>query len=155
MAAELRFNVKHPLQHHWVLWFDSPSKKATVKDWSENLKKLIVITTVEDFWGVFNYIAPASEIPLSANYHLFKEGIKPEWEDPQNSEGGKWSYIVGKGKKSELDKSWINLLMAAVGEQFTHGHDITGIVVSIRKAQDRIALWTKSWKDEAVCLSIG
>ena len=25
--------------------------------------------------------------------HLFKEGIKPTWEDPQNKSGGKWMVL--------------------------------------------------------------
>ena len=46
-----KFNVKHPLQHQWTLWFDSPDKKATKANWSENLKQVITLDTVEDFWG--------------------------------------------------------------------------------------------------------
>lgn len=45
------FNVKHPLHCGWTFWFDNPSKKKTFNSWSQNLKKLITVFTVEDFWG--------------------------------------------------------------------------------------------------------
>ena len=45
------FNVKHPLQNKWTLWFDNPQKKSTAASWSDNLKQVITVDTVEDFWG--------------------------------------------------------------------------------------------------------
>jgi hypothetical protein len=38
-------------------------------------------------------------------------------------------------------------MMALVCEQFTNPTDISGAVVSVRKAADRISLWTKSFND--------
>jgi translation initiation factor 4E len=51
LRDSLNFNVKHPLQNKWTLWFDSQQKKATQQNWHDNLKKLITVETVEDFWG--------------------------------------------------------------------------------------------------------
>jgi hypothetical protein len=47
---------------------------------------------VEDFWGIFNNIRPPSRLNAGSNYHLFKTGIKPEWEHDDNKNGGKWNY---------------------------------------------------------------
>ncbi|KAL2913423.1 eukaryotic translation initiation factor 4E [Polyrhizophydium stewartii] len=152
-----RFTVKHPLQNRWTLWFDAPSsKKTTQKDWGQNLKKIVTIDSVEDFWGVYNNVVGTSEIPTSSNYHLFKEGIEPAWEDPANTRGGKWSFMLTKQKKGpELDKYWLHTMLACVGEQFTYGEEITGAVVSIRKAQDRICVWTRHADEREKCLKIG
>ena len=38
-----------------------------------------------------NNITPTSELALKSDYHLFKKGIRPEWEDNQNKHGGKFS----------------------------------------------------------------
>ncbi|KAJ9086725.1 eukaryotic translation initiation factor 4E [Entomophthora muscae] len=65
------FNIKHPLNCGWTFWFDNPSKKKTFNSWSQNLKKLITVNTVEDFWGVFNNIAKPSEISVGANFSSF------------------------------------------------------------------------------------
>jgi translation initiation factor 4E len=45
------YNVKHPLQNTWTLWFDNPGKKANAASWSQNLKEIVNVDTVEDFWG--------------------------------------------------------------------------------------------------------
>ena len=55
------------------------------------------ITTVEDFWAVFNNIAEVTEVPVGSTYHFFKTGIEPMWEDPGNKAGGKW-VLAGNGK---------------------------------------------------------
>ena len=47
----LNYNVKHPLHNAWTLWFDNPGKKANTQSWSQNLKEIVTVETVEDFWG--------------------------------------------------------------------------------------------------------
>lgn len=49
------YNVKHPLQNTWTLWFDNPGKKANAASWSQNLKEIVDVDTVEDFWGYLLY----------------------------------------------------------------------------------------------------
>ena len=36
---------------------------------------------VEDFWALYNHIELASRLAAGCDYSLFKEGIKPMWED--------------------------------------------------------------------------
>ena len=60
-----------------------------------------------------------------------------------------------KGDKKALDTFWLNTLLALIGEQFKEGGDICGVVVSVRKSQDRVCLWTKNAANEAVQMSIG
>ena len=40
-------------------------------------------------------------------------------------------------------------MMAAIGEQFTEGEEICGIVVNLRARQDRLCIWTKTASNEA------
>lgn len=47
----INYNVKHPLHNSWTLWFDNPHKKANAASWSQNLKEIVTVETVEDFWG--------------------------------------------------------------------------------------------------------
>ena len=60
-----------------------------------------------------------------------------------------------KGDKKALDTFWLNTLLALIGEQFKDGNDICGVVVSVRKSNDRVCLWTKNAHNEAVQVSIG
>lgn len=40
-------------------------------------------------------------------------------------------------------------MMACIGEQFTEGDEICGIVVNVRARQDRLCMWTKTASNEA------
>lgn len=40
-----------------------------------------------------NNITPTSELALKSDYHLFKKGIRPEWEDAQNKHGGRFHPV--------------------------------------------------------------
>uniref|UniRef100_A0A3Q1GYK8 Eukaryotic translation initiation factor 4E type 2-like n=1 Tax=Acanthochromis polyacanthus TaxID=80966 RepID=A0A3Q1GYK8_9TELE len=64
-----------------------------------------------------------------SDFHLFKEGIKPMWEDESNRSGGKWIIRLRKGLASRF---WENIILAMLGEQFMVGEEICGAVVSIR-----------------------
>lgn len=151
------FTHKHPLENKWTLWYDDPQMSKASLSWEQNLKNIATFDTVEDFWGVMNNIKKPSEINPGANYHLFKYGIKPMWEEPENRNGGKWTFSqkATKQRGADLDKLWLNMMMALVGEQFSSPADISGAVVSIRKAADRISLWTKSLNDSAKTVKSG
>ncbi|KAI9014136.1 translation initiation factor eIF 4e-like domain-containing protein [Hyaloraphidium curvatum] len=163
IAGLAQFNVKHPLQYSWTLWYDSPAKRMTTANWSQNLKKLISFDTVEvrrvlgvlalDFWGVYNNIIKASDLTAGSNYHFFKTGVQPMWEgsvkrwfseDPANSKGGKWTLNVPRNRKAELDLLWLYTMLGLIGQTLEDSNEITGAVVSIRAKGDRIAIWTKT-----------
>jgi len=170
------FNVKHPLFSPWTLWFDSPATKGrnfpqtpssafpptpsmsvpptpggqATGGWMEDIKRVIVIDSVEEFWGLYNNIVPPSQLPQKANYYLFKEGIIPAWEDDANKNGGKWSIQLPKDKnRNNVDKMWLNTMLAAIGETFdSHSADeqpslITGVIVSTRPQFYRLSIWTR------------
>lgn len=83
-------------------------------NWNDLLKEVVTFDSVEEFWGVYvslpfpgtliqysqpslivpfdkqNNITPTSELALKSDYHLFKKGIRPEWEDSQNKHGGRF-----------------------------------------------------------------
>ena len=65
--------------------------------------------------SLFNNIKPPSWLPQRTDLHLFKEGIKPAWEDPLNEKGGSWTYALPKGAPGEqLDKIWLDGVRALV-----------------------------------------
>ncbi|KAI9022328.1 translation initiation factor eIF 4e-like domain-containing protein [Phycomyces nitens] len=138
------YNVKHPLQNTWTLWFDNPGKKANTQSWSQNLKEIVSIDTVEDFWGVYNNISRVNRLDVSSNFHFFKKGVRPEWEDPMNAEGGKFGIQFPRNRTGEaINDYWLHLLLAMIGEQFAKEDEICGAVVSVRKVFFRVALWVK------------
>ena len=92
--------IKHPLQNAWTLWFFKNDKART---WEENQRPIITVTTVEDFWSLYNHIEVASRLPPGSDYSLFKEGIFPDWEDPRNQPGGRWMINVDRRSRTELN----------------------------------------------------
>jgi len=57
---------------------------------------------------LYNNIIAPSHLSPNSNYYLFKEGIKPAWEDEANSQGGKWSVQLPRGKyAAEIDTYWL------------------------------------------------
>jgi len=79
------------------------------------------------------------------------------WEDPANSEGGKWVLTMQKrdSKSGKCDEWWMFTVLALIGESMdVTGEEICGAVVSIRKGQDKIALWLKGC-DKDVCIKVG
>lgn len=151
------YNSKHKLQRSWTLWYDNPQKKSNVTNWLANLKKIAVIQTVEDFWGLYNNLLKPNAIPVGSNYHFFKVNVQPMWEDPENVKGGKWTLSLPKNRKDSLDSLWLNGLLAVIGESFDDkmNDEICGIVLSPRQKQDRIALWTKSTQPSELIEGIG
>jgi hypothetical protein len=83
----------------------------------------------------------------SSDIHLFKENLKPMWEEEGNRLGGKWILRLKKGLSTRL---WELLILAVVGEQFNVGKEICGIVCSIRPQEDLISVWTKTANNQVV-----
>ena len=56
---------------------------------------------------------------IGCDYSLFKQGIKPMWEDPQNKDGGRWLISIDKRLRSMyLDQLWLEIMMCLIGEAF-------------------------------------
>jgi translation initiation factor 4E len=146
-----------PLHNRWTLWYDNPRLAPPGTDWHDQLKNLGTFQTAEEFWSIFNNIKPSCDLAVNSNYHLFKVGVEPMWEDPANKEGGKFVLTIPKkdSKGGKMDEWWIYTVLAVIGETMdASGNEICGCVVSIRKGQDRIALWLKSC-DRKACTEVG
>lgn len=158
-AAAAAGGASHPLQYRWTLWYDNSAsaRKNRFASWDENLTELMTFGTVEEFWALFNNILEPSNLAASSNYHLFKEGIAPKWEDPANSEGGKWVLMNPPSYKERLDQYWIHTVLTVIGEGFDAelSEDIAGLVLSTRRQADRISMWTKTSADEPLQKRIG
>ena len=65
--------------------------------------------------SLYDQIFKPSKLPANADFHLFKAGIEPKWEDPECAAGGKWS--ITSNRKAGLDTMWletVNILTVLV-----------------------------------------
>ncbi|CAO3618348.1 unnamed protein product [Cunninghamella echinulata] len=151
----LDLTVEHPLQNSWTIWFDNPLLNTNSQSWAENLKEIVTVNTVEEFWGAFNNLTKVDQLEPNSNYHIFKKGIKPEWEDPANAKGGKFSMQFPRARSGNtIHLFWLNMVLSIIGEQFVDD-EVCGAVIAIRKNYFRIALWTKSAKRTEALESVG
>lgn len=65
------------------------------------------LLSIIDLLSVYNNIAKATELAQKSDYHLFKAGVRPEWEDKQNQKGGKWAFQSKGASKEHLDDMWL------------------------------------------------
>jgi translation initiation factor 4E len=98
--------------------------------------------TAQNFWSIYTHLKRPSALPTVSDYHFFKEGIRPVWEDNENKRGGKW---IMRLKKGVADRYWEDLLLAMVGDQFAEaGEEVCGAVLSVRSGEDVVSIWTKN-----------
>lgn len=128
--------IKHPLQNPWTLWYYDNEKGKT---WEACQHQITNFDTVEDFWSLYNHIKLASEIKTGNDYSLFKNSIRPMWEDDQNKHGGRWLISIPKYfRPNELDCLWLDVILCLIGEAFEYSEDICGAVVNIRPRGHKI-----------------
>ncbi|KAI0471890.1 translation initiation factor eIF4e [Xylariaceae sp. FL0804] len=133
----------NPLRETWFFWYRPPITKANgYIEYEKTLHPMMKVSTVEDFWKAYAYLKRPSSLPTVSDYHLFKKGIRPIWEDDENKHGGKWILRL---KKGVADRYYEDLLMACVGDQFgDEADEVCGIVLSMRNGEDVLSIWTRS-----------
>ena len=132
---------EHRIQNEYTFWYHRRRGDKKNVDYNESTKQVETFGTVEQFWAVYDHIVRPNDFKVTTDYHLFKKGIKPTWEDPANNSGGKWMVRLKKGLASRY---WEELVLAIIGEQFDVGQEICGAVVSVRNSEDIISVWNKN-----------
>lgn len=123
------------------------AQSSTNINYDANLRLVGTFNTVEKFWNYYAHMSRPHDLIGHADIHLFKDGIRPLWEDDANKNGGKW---IVRLKKGLANRCWENLILAILGEQFMVGEEICGAVVSVRFQEDLISIWNKTCSNQAV-----
>lgn len=123
---------------------------------TDAVKKIGTIRNVDEFWTMYDYIIRPDQLPVTTDYHFFREGIAPTWEDPHNANGGKWTFRLPK-KGILSSRLWEEVVLALVGGQFSGVPDgeVCGAVISVRERCDVLAVWTRSGKNQQMINKVG
>jgi translation initiation factor 4E len=117
-----------------------PKNNGYVK-YEDTIHSMLKFNTDVDFVRAFRHLKHASDMPIVWEYHLFKEGIRPIWEDKENKSGGKWVLKLVKGV---ADRYWETLQFSLIRDAWGElGEEICGGVVSMRSGEDVISLWLR------------
>jgi translation initiation factor 4E len=144
----------HQLSEEWTFWYLIPDKKGkTTADWDSFLRKLCPVRSFEDFWAILNSIEPPAKLQKGCRYYIFKEGIRPVWEDPKN-QGGRQAGCTYKTSQSsdpgsqEAQKRWEDLCQLVLGQSFEKGLEfINGIEFNCRNGNINVGLWMRPLDD--------
>lgn len=116
------------------------------------MRRIGAFSSLEDFFGIYCHLRPISELPTISDYHLFRAGIKPTYEDPANVHGGKWQIRLKKGLSARI---WETLVLAIIGDQFADiGDELCGAVMSSRTQEDVLSVWNKTASNGSTNLKI-
>ena len=130
---------EHPLNTNWTMY---TSVKNRSDNWMDKIKEIYTISSIETFWEMYNNIPTASSLVFPYDYYFFRSNIKPMWEDPLNKDGGKITITFKKDiSNEEIDKWWLYTVLGCIGEQYDEPDIICGVVLNIRKHQNRINIW--------------
>jgi len=145
------------LSSGWTLWTQG-SGRYTVS-------KVVSFETAQEFWEVWDSVPQPGELFESkmfvkessksgvssvAGFMVFRDGIKPEWQDPANAGGGHFQINVKPAAGGgTLDEWWNNLVLGMIGETMECSSRINGVLL-----RDRTGGTTKGKALDAVRLEI-
>lgn len=160
-----------PLRYTWSIWeqiMQSGDKGSAA--YSDATHKVANFSTVQGFWKLWNHMPQPSELleqkrmvrEQPDGLHvidavmIFRENIRPEWEDKMNATGGHFQFQlkpnVGGG---QVDEYWNNLVLGMIGATIEPANMITGLRLVDKLAGPRAAnvirleIWFTNYDDTA------
>jgi len=168
-AAELEdMKNKDPaLRYTWTIWEQIMQTDAKNSAYSDATHRVASFSTVKNFWKYWNHLPQPSELLDGKKFvretaenrsvvdalMVFREGIKPEWEDSTNATGGHFQFqlkpSVGGGT---IDEYWNNIVLGMIGGTIEPADMITGVRLvdklnQSRTASVRIEVWFSNYED--------
>ena len=144
--------LNHPLFTNFTFWFRinetstlNPYKNSiNFIDYENQVKKLSTFSTIEDFWKIFQHLKKPDELNIGIEIDLFKNEIKPVWEEEVNKNGGKIALKLNKNFTSII---WEELIFAFIGGNFPDNikNEINGILISSKKEFNVLQIWFREY----------
>lgn len=173
--AKAALKEQMPLKDTWWLWEQAGAvtdgRGAT--NYNESTRKIVPFRSVQEFWAIWNGIPQPSElldgkrftrqqanggvVPIDA-LMIFKEGVKPEWEDAANATGGHFQVqlkLTPSTGPAQIDEFWNNVVLGMVGASLEPYDMITGVRLVDKLAAGkaaghvRIELWFRRMDDSS------
>jgi len=149
------------LKHRWTLYYEKKSKSKVGKgltkmDYLKELQRVGTFQTIKDFWSTWNQLLEECNTREAANYHFFKDDIKPVWEDPKNVKGGKWVIALPTGaSEEETIKLWMSLILALLMGEWGVESEINGVVLQARPWGNMFSIWNRNANDKQLIDTVG
>ena len=128
-----------------------PAQKTVMEKekYESQVKKIAEFDTIEEFWGIFQHLRKPDSCRPGIEYFMFKEPIKPMWEDENNKNGGRFSIKLKHGYTTII---WEEMIFALIGGILPKEmkDEINGIVVTSRKEFNTLQIWFKTYEPKII-----
>ena len=128
-----------------------PAQKTVMEKekYESQVKKIAEFDTIEEFWGIFQHLRKPDSCRPGIEYFMFKEPIKPMWEDENNKNGGRFSIKLKHGYTTII---WEEMIFALIGGILPKEmkDEINGIVVTSRKEFNTLQIWFKTYEEKII-----
>ena len=111
------------------------------EDFLEKIIKIADASNINEFWEVFQHLKKPNQCPIGTDYHIFKKGIIPMWEDDNNKNGGKLSVLLTWKYANVI---WEEVIFNFAKGLLPHFEYINGIVISMRPKFVVLSFWIKT-----------
>ena len=121
-----------------------PPSQGAKNDYQDSVKKMAEFNTVEDFWKIFQHIKKPESLKSGVEIQMFKNPIKPMWEDVNNEQGGRLSLRL---KKEFTSLVWEEIVLDIISGTFPKNikEQINGVVMSVRRDYNFLQIWFKNY----------
>ena len=144
---------KTKLANKYVFWFrisedilknQFPKQSIDSSEYESQVKKIGEFDTIEDFWSIYQHIKKPDKCKQGIEIQLFKDPIKPMWEDEYNKKGGKLTLKLNKGYTTII---WEELILGIIGNILPNeiSEGINGIVFSSKKESNILQIWFRDY----------
>jgi len=160
-----------PLKYTWVVWEQiMQASDGKAAQYSDATHKVAPFSSVQDFWKLWNHMPQPSELldqkrmvreqfdglHVIDAIMIFRENIRPEWEDKLNATGGHFQFQLKPSIGGpQIDEYWNNLVLGMIGSTIEPAHMITGLrlvdkLSGPRQANGiRIEVWFTEYENTA------
>lgn len=131
------------LDQRWVFWYLIPNRSGQANNWGEYLHPLHSFTSIEGFQRILNSVEHPGKLLKGCRYYMFKDNIKPLWEDQQLQSARQILIEMEKTPQNgpEIEEKWIELSIDALSGQFNDLDTIVGIEINSRVSSWKVAIW--------------
>ena len=146
------------LEREWRIWFVPPVRKPPrghrgPRPEADPPRDVDTFQTVEFMWRYMNNLPEPSQLAIGANLYIFEADIEPSWEDPANTNGGRWTFSIDRAESS--DESWQTLFLMLFGETLDPDKQVVGIALARRRMYTRLSIWTRDRDNDLATLALG
>uniref|UniRef100_A0A0N5AMR8 EIF-4F 25 kDa subunit n=1 Tax=Syphacia muris TaxID=451379 RepID=A0A0N5AMR8_9BILA len=137
-----RVSDKETLKDCWTLYLFTQNEST---NWLNCFTTIASFDTLHEFW---NLITGLQKPTSGMAYYCFKTSIRPNWDDENNINGGRWAINVSN-QEVTTHFYWLALLLALMLGRFGKLQDnICGAVLRVKRKKCKVSLWIRKITDE-------